>query len=81
MSERPELDLEAPCQWCGYNGAGYWQAKTHEPQCPFRFMGGRAEREALARDYPTDLKHSRIGKASSLSRRRIMAGYERDVDS
>ena len=39
--------LSAPCQWCGYNGTGYWQARTHKPQCPWFVMGGAAERNHI----------------------------------
>ena len=47
MSERElELELEAPCVFCGYNGTDYWQAGTHNADCPIGEIGGRSDREA-----------------------------------
>jgi hypothetical protein len=45
--------LAGPCVFCGYNGAGYWQAGTHSKDCPFHSVGVDASRAdhivALAR--------------------------------
>lgn len=41
--------LDAPCVFCGYNGANYWQVKTHGKLCPWYSMGGIAEREGMLR--------------------------------
>ncbi|MCK5609394.1 hypothetical protein KAR91_46405 [Candidatus Pacearchaeota archaeon] len=45
MSAKYDL-LEAPCKWCEYNGKGYWQAGTHDKDCPWHSIGGGADREA-----------------------------------
>lgn len=37
----------APCQYCGYNGEGYYQAKTHEPYCRWYTVGGQLERAKI----------------------------------
>ncbi len=37
--------LEAPCIFCAYNGAGYWQAWTHDSKCPWWALGGAWDRE------------------------------------
>lgn len=39
--------LAAPCLWCGYNGAGYYQAATHSSKCPWYLVGGEAERREM----------------------------------
>jgi hypothetical protein len=36
--------LNAPCRWCGYHGADYWQPGTHAVTCPWRAIGGAQER-------------------------------------
>ena len=36
--------LDAPCAFCGYSGAGYWQSKTHKEYCPWYNIGGEVER-------------------------------------
>ena len=36
--------LSAPCLWCGYNGAGYYQPGTHAARCRWRSVGGLAGR-------------------------------------
>lgn len=36
--------LDAPCVFCGYNGARYWQRGTHAQDCPFSDIGGDASR-------------------------------------
>lgn len=41
--------LDAPCIWCEYDGAGYWQSGTHAPHCPWHTIGGQRER-AMRRD-------------------------------
>ena len=49
--------LQAPCLWCEYNGAGYWQPDTHDSWCPWNKIGGEKERtehcRALAKDIRT----------------------------
>jgi len=37
--------LAAPCIFCGYNGPGYYQAKTHKKHCYWYYVGGLQERE------------------------------------
>ena len=37
--------LDAPCIFCGYNGQGYYQAHTHDQNCPFYEIGGADERK------------------------------------
>lgn len=39
--------LDAPCRYCGYNGAGYWQRSTHHPGCPWHDVGGKDARLSL----------------------------------
>ncbi len=39
--------LNAPCIYCGYNGAGYWQAGTHSKDCRWHSVGGACERNAM----------------------------------
>ena len=39
--------LAAPCIFCGYNRNGYWQAGYHQPNCPWRQVGGASEREDI----------------------------------
>jgi hypothetical protein len=36
--------LDAPCMFCGYSGAGYYQAGTHAKDCPWYNVGGDSER-------------------------------------
>lgn len=38
--------LPAPCLWCGYNGAGYWQVGAHREDCRWVNVGGVSERTA-----------------------------------
>lgn len=38
--------LDAPCVFCGYDGAGYWQTGTHANGCVWRCVGGRSTRRA-----------------------------------
>lgn len=41
--------LNAPCIFCGYDGRGYWQARTHGGDCPWHSVGSYTERaSALA---------------------------------
>ena len=48
MKRRRHDVLGAPCIFCGYNGVGYWQGKTHSKECPWYETGGGYERkEAL----------------------------------
>jgi hypothetical protein len=41
--------LNAPCGVCGYNGAGYWQRRTHDRDCPWHYVGGAVERARAVR--------------------------------
>jgi hypothetical protein len=36
--------LDAPCVFCGYNGAGYWQSGTHAKDCRWYSVGGYVDR-------------------------------------
>jgi hypothetical protein len=38
--------IGSPCFFCGYNGAGYYQAKTHREGCPWHSIGGREARNS-----------------------------------
>jgi hypothetical protein len=40
---------DAPCVFCGYSGAGYWQKFTHARYCPWYEIGGMAERRYYMR--------------------------------
>lgn len=42
--------LSAPCLFCGYNGAGYWQAGMHAEECPWHVIAGSYERAYCFRD-------------------------------
>jgi hypothetical protein len=48
--------LAAPCSICGYNGPGYWQRETHDRECPWRYIGGKSEREMAVRALSPRLK-------------------------
>uniref|UniRef100_A0A6M3KX25 Uncharacterized protein n=1 Tax=viral metagenome TaxID=1070528 RepID=A0A6M3KX25_9ZZZZ len=45
MKRRRHDVLDAPCIFCGYNGVGYWQGKTHSKECPWYETGGGYERK------------------------------------
>jgi hypothetical protein len=49
MTEHDAI-LRAPCVFCAYRGAGYYQTGTHNAGCPWREIGGRSERDAAIRD-------------------------------
>jgi len=36
--------LAAPCVFCGYNGANYYQRGSHKKACPFHDVGGETAR-------------------------------------
>lgn len=36
--------LGSPCIWCGYNGASYWQAGSHEQSCPWHDIASSQSR-------------------------------------
>ena len=59
--------LGAPCVFCGYNGPGYYQAKTHKKHCYWYHVGGREEREFA------------VVKAATERRIRILSHYH-DVE-
>ena len=42
--------VEAPCVFCGYNGPNYWQAGSHDKNCPWHDVGGGYERMDLLRE-------------------------------
>ena len=49
--ERSVKDLlGAPCLFCGYNGANYWQTASHAQLCPWYHVGGSYERAYIFRD-------------------------------
>lgn len=37
--------FDAPCVFCGYKGAGYYQSGTHDVLCPWYNIGGLVHRE------------------------------------
>lgn len=41
------LTKQAPCFWCGYNGSGFFQKRTHEKWCPWYCVSGGEERADL----------------------------------
>lgn len=45
--DEQEPRLEAPCKWCGYNGANYWQRGSHLETCPWHEIGGDDMRRLL----------------------------------
>lgn len=47
--EQVSVLLEAPCVFCGYRGANYWQRGTHPEGCPWHLVDGgiEARRERL----------------------------------
>lgn len=53
--------LNAPCVFCGYNGAGYWQAKSHLKSCPWHTVGGFDDRRARMPDILKNL-HARLAE-------------------
>lgn len=72
--------LDAPCRWCGYNGPGYWQAKTHVPTCPFYFLGDGQARLNLLRDFPSELRASRLSAALPPSQEPTPPHSQKDGD-
>lgn len=59
---RDDALLDAPCVFCGYNGAGYWQAGTHAPGCRWRNVGGYEDRDiALQRGQPSSAPYTLAG--------------------
>jgi len=44
-----ESILSAPCVFCGYGGAGYYQKHTHDKKCPWYKVGGLEDRTSLLR--------------------------------
>ena len=34
------LAEQAPCAFCGYNGEGFYQVRTHGKNCPWYALGG-----------------------------------------
>ena len=41
--------LAAPCIWCDYNGAAYWQSRSHDVECPWNEVASsQARLEVLA---------------------------------
>lgn len=67
--------LDAPCAFCGYNGAGYWQAQTHPQECPWHAVGGGDERAAQLRDIVTNA-HDELARL-----RTKLAEVERERDA
>jgi uncharacterized protein CbrC (UPF0167 family) len=48
--DHKEIDiLDEPCVFCGYNGPGYWQEKTHKKECPWFYSDGAYSRKYLLR--------------------------------
>ena len=43
--------LGAPCVFCGYSGAGYYQRGTHAETCPWWHVGGLEPRKAVVRHH------------------------------
>lgn len=43
--------LVAPCVFCGYSGAGYYQSGTHAGDCPWHGVGGEGPRKAVVRHH------------------------------
>ena len=64
-----ELVEYAPCVFCGYNGAGFYQAGTHAKDCPWYTVGGGEERSVMLRKVVASLfkerRHSSHNKASA----------------
>ena len=63
-----ELVEYAPCVFCGYNGAGFYQAGTHAEACPWYTVGGGEERSVMLRKVVASLfkerRHSSHNKQS-----------------
>lgn len=36
--------LKPPCMCCGYDKPDYWLKGTHDKDCPFHRIGGKAKR-------------------------------------
>lgn len=64
--------LHAPCKWCGYDGEGYWQARTHAESCPWHGLGGAEDRAAAL------FEGTRFGAYEPPSDRRSLARAIRD---
>lgn len=39
----------APCRYCGYNGSGYYQPRTHKFHCKWYHIGGMVERMEITK--------------------------------
>lgn len=53
--------LDAPCIFCGYNGAGYWQKGTHSKDCRLSDVGGFDDRrKALLRREQSDISNTSL---------------------
>lgn len=46
VDARGEHLLQAPCMFCDYNGASYWQSGSHKGDCPWFTVGGINDRIA-----------------------------------
>lgn len=65
--------LAAPCIWCRYNGAGYWQRDTHAESCPWHGVGGAEDRR---RRLPTLLPPVRETAQELIAARAALAKVE-----
>lgn len=45
MDELRRVLFGGPCCFCGYNGSGFFNVKTHRANCPYHDVGGLVERE------------------------------------
>lgn len=70
----------APCVFCGYYGAGFFQIETHTEGCPWRNVGGLEERieafPSVLANLASQLRErdERIGELESERRRDALDG-------
>lgn len=70
--------FDAPCVFCGYNGAGYWQSGTHGEHCPWHDLGGEAQRIASLKSLSLNNTRNAAEKINALALR--LAAAEKVVD-
>ena len=52
--------IDAPCIFCGYSGAGYYQVGTHDELCPWHGIGGGDERASILPTVIANLHAARV---------------------
>lgn len=69
-------DLDAPCCFCGYNGARYFQSRTHAVSCPWYSIGGARERHEALRPMLAGLLARALASANDSAARKELGGSD-----